>query len=314
MIIISSHTRQLFKWLKGEKMKHFIKIIKGSFVGMGSILPGVSGSMIAAILNIYQDLITALNQFTKHPIKSIRDVWQYIVGVIVGLGLGFIFIKLFFEAAPIPLTLLFIGFILGAIPGLKKEVYSTHYKWHHVFIVFLAMIIMISLLFIQESTASNGSIFGYIIVFLIGAITAISIITPGLSGATILMALGYFQILIDLGDDIVRAILTLDFSAIISELPTLLILLIGALLGLIFMGKVMFQVLKRFRLHFYLAVFGIVIISPFNILFTLQENTDQNVFNTPWYVWFIGVLMFILGIYITYTISKKEIKTEGNND
>ena len=44
-------------------MKNIIKIIKGSFVGMGSILPGISGSMVAAILKIYQALIDALNDF-----------------------------------------------------------------------------------------------------------------------------------------------------------------------------------------------------------------------------------------------------------
>jgi putative membrane protein len=300
--------------LKGETMRHIIKVIKGSFVGMGSILPGISGSMIATILNIYQDLITALNKFTKHPIKAIKDVWQYIVGVIVGLGLGFIFIKLFFDAAPIPLTLLFIGFILGAIPGFKKEVYSKKYQWHHFLVVAISITLMISLLFVQERTASNGSFIAYLVVFLIGAITAISIITPGLSGATILMALGYFQVLIDLGDDVIRAFLTFNFSAIAAEIPMLLMLLLGALIGLIFMGKVMYHVLKRYRLHFYLAVLGIVIISPFNILFTLQENTDQNVFITPWYVWFIGVIMLFIGIYTTYMISKKETKTEDYHD
>ena len=107
-------------------MNHLIKIIKGSLVGMGSILPGVSGSMIAAVLNIYQDLIEALNAFTKHPIQSIVKVWQYIVGVFVGLGLGFIFISTFLDVAPIPLSLLFIGFIIGAIPGLKKEIKSDN--------------------------------------------------------------------------------------------------------------------------------------------------------------------------------------------
>jgi putative membrane protein len=295
-------------------MGHIIKIIKGSFVGMGSILPGISGSMIATILNIYQDLITALNQFTRHPIQAIKDVWQYIVGVLVGLGLGFIFIKVFYDAAPIPLTLLFIGFILGAIPSFKKEIYTKHYQWHHFLVVVISIALMVGLLFVQERNASSGSILEYLVVFLIGAITAISMITPGLSGATILMALGYFQILIDLGDDVIRAFLTFDFSAIASEIPMLMMLFLGALTGLIFMGKVMYQVLKRFRVHFYLSVLGIVIISPFNIMFTLQENTEQNVFMVPWYIWVIGVIMFFIGIFTTYTISKKETKTEDSHD
>jgi len=38
-------------------MKTMIKMIKGGFIGMGNILPGISGSMIAVILNIYKELI-----------------------------------------------------------------------------------------------------------------------------------------------------------------------------------------------------------------------------------------------------------------
>jgi len=151
-------------------MNHLIKIIKGSLVGMGSILPGISGSMIAAILNIYQDLITALNNFTKHPIKSIINVWQYIVGVFVGLGLGFLFISSFLDVAPIPLTLLFIGFILGAIPGLKKEIKTEKYHWHHFFTMFIAMVVMVGFLFIQEQTAVVGSWTYLIIVVPIGIV------------------------------------------------------------------------------------------------------------------------------------------------
>ncbi len=102
-------------------MKNIIKIIMGSLVGMGSILPGISGSMVATILKIYQDLITALNNFTKNPIKAVLSVWQYIVGVILGYIIGFFFISTFLGLAPLPFTLLFIGFILGAVPSLKKK-------------------------------------------------------------------------------------------------------------------------------------------------------------------------------------------------
>ncbi len=294
-------------------MNHLIKIIKGSLVGMGSILPGISGSMIAAILNIYQDLITALNNFTKHPIQSIINVWQYIVGVFVGLGLGFLFISSFLDVAPIPLTLLFIGFILGAIPGLKKEIKTEKYHWHHFFTMFIAMVAMVGFLFIQEQTAVVGSWTYLIIVFFIGMITAISIIIPGLSGATMLMALGYYQTLLKLGDDIIRDFSTLNFTAISSQLPMLGLLALGIIIGLLFMGKVMYQLLKHYKVHFYFAVLGIVFISPFNILFTLQSNTTENVFQSSWYMWVIGIVLFFIGIAITYFMSKKDLVEEKKN-
>ncbi|MBN2300087.1 MAG: DUF368 domain-containing protein [Acholeplasmataceae bacterium] len=293
-------------------MKHLLKIVKGSLVGMGSILPGVSGSMIAAVLNIYQDLITALNNFTKHPIESVAKVWQYIIGVFVGLGIGFIFIRSFLDIAPIPLTLLFIGFIIGAIPGLFREIKIDKIMWHHLFVMMTAMLIMFGFLFIQEQTATTGGWYLFI-VFIIGVITAISIIIPGLSGATVLMALGYFQTLINLGGDFIDDLLIFNFSSVASQLPMLLLLVLGVIIGLLFMGKVMYQFLTHYKAHFYFAVLGIVFISPFNILFTLQANTSANVFQAKWFIWLIGVILLILGMFITYSISRKDFKEEKND-
>ncbi len=291
-------------------MKHIIKIIKGSLVGMGSILPGISGSMVATILKIYQDLITALNNFTKTPIKAILSVWQYIVGVMLGYIIGFLFISTFLDLAPLPFTLLFIGFILGAVPSLKRETKTDHYHWHHFLVLGIAMISMVGFMFIQESSSSSGSGFYYFVVFMIGVITAISLIIPGLSGATMLMAFGYFQTLITLGDDLIAAAINLDFSGVASQIPMLLILILGVLVGMIVMGKIMYQLLKHYKIHFYIAVLGIVLVSPFNILFTLQSETTNNVFQASWYIWVIGFILFILGAYISYALSKKEIKPE----
>jgi len=55
-------------------MRHIIKAAKGSLIGIGLILPGISGAMIATSLYIYEELIVALNQFTKHPIKAILNI------------------------------------------------------------------------------------------------------------------------------------------------------------------------------------------------------------------------------------------------
>jgi len=295
-------------------MKHLIKIIKGSFVGMGSILPGISGSMIAAILKIYQDLIQALNQFTKEPLNSIKAVWQYILGVFIGFGLGFVLIKLFYQNAPIPITLLFIGFIIGAIPSLKSEIKGMNIKWHHILVFILAITTMVGLLFLNERSSQIDSWTEYFIVFFIGIITAIALITPGLSGATILVALGYFHILVNLGDALIKALITFDFSSIINLLPMLLILVLGVIVGLILIGKVMYLVLQKYKFHFYTAILGIVFISPFNILFTLQSSTNENVFQVKWFIYLIGIILLIIGIFTTYKLSQTKIKTEENHD
>ena len=289
-------------------MKHLLKMIKGSFVGMGSILPGISGSMIAAILNIYQDLIEALNKFTKHPIQSIIDVWQYIVGVLVGFGIGFFLINLVYQQQPLPITFLFIGFILGAIPSLVKEIKAHRLTWQHGLVFVLSIAMMIGLLFVKEGNSSASSWVEYIIVFVIGFITAISLITPGLSGATILIALGYYTFFIDFGEGFIRAVISLDFAEIMNQIPKFIILLLGVLVGLVLMGKVMYYVLKHYRSYFYSAVLGIVVISPFNVLFTLQDSTTENVFHAHFGYYIIGILLLFVGMYVAYMLSTKKLE------
>ncbi len=132
--------------------------------------------MVAAILKIYQYLIDALNDFLKRPIKSILSVWEYIVGVILGFIIGFVFIDLFYDIAPIPITFLFIGFILGAIPSLIKEVKLKSYKWHHYLTFFIAILAMIGFIFIKESENNPDSLFYYISVFFVGVIYAVALI------------------------------------------------------------------------------------------------------------------------------------------
>ena len=182
--------------------------------------------------------------------------------------------------------------------------------WHHLLVMIIMIIIMISFMFIQEGSNNPGGWTYYVIVFVIGLITSAALITPGLSGATLLLAVGYFNILIDLGDDVVRALVTLNFTEIAAYLPMLLILFSGLVVGLIVMGKIMYQVLIRYRIHFFYGVLGIVIISPINILITLQDNVTGNVFQAPWHTYFISALCFAVGLYLTHIITKIGQKTE----
>lgn len=290
-----------------------IKIIKGSLVGLGSILPGISGSMVATILKIYEDLVIALNQFTKKPIAAILSIWQYLLGILLGYIIGFFLIKIVFEAFPIPFTLLFIGFILGSIPSVTKENKGIKKQWHHYLVMGLAILTMIGFMFVQESTASTVNWTYYLIVFLIGFITAASLITPGLSAATLLMALGYFHLLIGLVDDVIKAIITFNFQEILPFIPMLLTLAIGVLVGMIVMGKLMYVVIKRYKVHFYIAVLGIIIISPFNILFELDQSTQDSIFAQTWYLWFIGVILCIIGFLSTYFLATKGPKEEHHD-
>ena len=43
--------------------KIFLGFLKGIFIGLANIIPGVSGGTIAVILGIFDDLIDTINNF-----------------------------------------------------------------------------------------------------------------------------------------------------------------------------------------------------------------------------------------------------------
>lgn len=291
-------------------MKTLIKFIQGACVGMASILPGISGSMVATLLNIYHTLIEALNRLTKHPFKAILSVWEYMVGVAIGFGIGFVVIDRLYERIPLPLTFLFIGLILGAIPSFVKELKKEKTRWHHLLTMGLTMIVMILFLFVRETTQHPGDITYYLVVFVIGFLYATALIIPGLSGSTLLMALGFFQILLVLGNDAIDALFSLNFTELFRQLPLILILAIGIVTGLIVMGKVMYRILEKHEKHFLYGVLGIVFVSPFNILFTLQDNTSENVFQASWILWALAISFLVTGTFITYRLTQTKTPKE----
>ena len=51
-------------------MKFLFDIIKGAFIGVANIIPGVSGGTMAVSMGVYDKLIEAINKLTKEFKKS----------------------------------------------------------------------------------------------------------------------------------------------------------------------------------------------------------------------------------------------------
>ena len=54
--------------------KDFLLFLKGFFMGIANIIPGVSGGTIALITNIYEDLIFSLKSFNYRALKLILNL------------------------------------------------------------------------------------------------------------------------------------------------------------------------------------------------------------------------------------------------
>jgi len=292
-------------------MKSIIKIIKGGLVGIGNSLPGISGSMIAVIINIYQELIDAVNNIFTHPIQAIKSVWTYAVGAIIGIALGFIISVYLLDLAPLPVTLLFIGFIVGAIPTLYKQIHKKTLRWHHFLVFAGAALLMLSVLFLGEGQGNYEGFWYHVSVVFVGFIYAIAMIIPGLSGATMLIAFGFYDVIPNILKAFAESVISLDFASFFSQLPVVLLLIAGAVVGIVIMGKIMAGFMKKYPEHFIAAVLGIVVVSPINILILLQREYESNVFDKPWYIFVISGVLFMIGVILTLLLEKKNSRKEG---
>lgn len=281
-----------------------LKILKGILVGLGGILPGVSGGMIAASFNVYEELVGALDDFTKKPIKAVINIWEYLVGIVVGVLLGIILITTIFDKFPIPITLLFIGLILGGIPEIKNKLKFKELNYKHYLTMGIMVALMIGLLFLKEVTVANLGFFQYI---LAGFLIAVSLIVPGLSGTMILLALGiYINIIKDTIKLFINSIFTFDISSALSLSPAIILIGLAAVITLIGLAKPINYLLKNKSNYFNIAVLGILVVSPFNIIWSLyQDDTYGASFNNIGALTIIAsLILFIIGLVLALYLAK----------
>ena len=185
-------------------MKSLILVIKGFIMGIANIIPGVSGGTLALTLGIYEDFINAISHFFSDLKKNIK----FLLPVFVGIGLSLVtmsnVISYALDKAPIPTAMFFMGLVLGGIPMLYGKVKNTKdmKKASSYIIMSLTFALVMILAFsnqifgsgLGEVNLTNISVGGYITLFLVGIISAATMVIPGISGSLVLMLLGFKSI------------------------------------------------------------------------------------------------------------------------
>ncbi|MFP4567536.1 MAG: DUF368 domain-containing protein [Candidatus Woesearchaeota archaeon] len=223
---------------------YFLLYIKGLFMGLFDLVPGISGGSVALIAGIYEDLIFEINNvfsFLKSLLSfnfnKIKTAWLNIsIVFIVILGVGIIsgiFLSVF--------TLSFLlknyfvetmGFIAGLIllSGIllsKKYLSKNNYLFG---VIGLCLGIVISIL-----SPIAGHSFSFFQIFLLGAITITAMILPGISGALILLLLGGYDFML------------FALKNISDNYLVVIIFLLGAVMGLGVFSRGISYLLKKYH-------------------------------------------------------------------
>lgn len=172
--------------------KNILYALQGAIVGVGAILPGVSGGVLCVAFGIYEPMMALMT----HPRSALPRYYKMFIPFLIGWAAGFTVlargVEILFDLSPTVALLLFFGLICGTLPELFKaaERSDRDGSWTP-FVISLSL----AYLFFQLlETSINTTIPPSFAAFLLcGALWGLSLIIPGLSSSTILIFLGLFE-------------------------------------------------------------------------------------------------------------------------
>ncbi len=227
------------------------RIFQGVLIGLGAVLPGISGGVLSVIFGIYKPIM----ELISHPFANFKTHVPKLIPVIIGGIIGFLgianLLAFFLEKYPAPSVCLFIGLITGMLPSLFREAGEQGRTKGSFISLFVCMAVIFLVLNVlnMSSVTIVPNFFWYVFC---GFCLALSIIAPGMSFSTLLMPLGLYTPFID-------GIGHLDFSILIPGG-------IGALLTIIALAKAVNALFTHYYSIAFHGIVGIVIAATVMII------------------------------------------------
>ena len=256
-------------------------MLAGFLIGMGMVLPGVSGGVIAVILNVYDKIIFSVNNFFDNKKENGIFLGKIVLALIAGAILSANLLTYFFEHYMVEMSYLFIGLVLGTVPLIVDNYKEKSDKPLNYFILLFVMIISILLTtFLKGNLIELGNKNSFLGLFLAGFLFMVGKIVPGLSSSIMLSIIGQYDLLLTAFSN------PIDFVS--SNFINFIIILVGLIVGLVISMKTMSYLLKKYYSVTYSVIIGFVIGSVV-VLY-------------PGIFSFVGVLFFLIGLVTSFGI------------
>ena len=259
--------------------------LKGLIIGLGKIIPGVSGALLAINLNVYEKLVMAVTNFFDDVRNNIKFLLPLILGIMVSIIIGSNVIVFLFNNYRFITMLFFLGLIIGGTYIFSKKIC---FNIRCIMIIFLFLIIILLFNLIDIQYHFNSIMITY---FFGGYIEILASIVPGISGTSILMSLGIY-------DEILNMVANLfNLKYVLDNVERYLFYIYGMLLSFIINIYIINYLINKYRDIVYIIVLCLSVISIIFLLFkvfALKWTMEDLIF---------GIIFFIGGIVISWKLS-----------
>ena len=264
-----------------------LQLFQGALIGLGAVLPGISGGVLCVVFGIYKTIMELL----ANPFKNFKTHVPKLIPILIGGAVGFLgianLLAYFLEKYPDTSVCLFVGLIAGMLPSLFREAGEKGRTSGSFFSMGIAMSVIFALLgWLEIASVTITPNFGWYL--FCGFCLALSVIAPGMSFSTLLMPLGLYTPFVD-------GIGHLDFAILIPAG-------IGALATVICLAKAVNALFDHYYNLAFHAIIGIVIAATVMIIpfdsFTVSGS--QTMINLAFLV--IGIIAALILDYFNQKV------------
>jgi len=245
------------------------RAICGFVIGIGAVLPGVSGGILAISLGVYENMMLAIGNLFHGFKKNLKYLLPLGIGGVIGILLTSNVLSLLVARYEVQLLSLFTGLVLGSLPELFAEVRLDGPKLSRKHIVAALLGLGFVLLFAlgEFTTIGNAEVTELTIpgALIAGAVLSVGTIIPGISSSFILVYLGLYPVVIATIAGVLdlKLLATSGIGAVIQNLGAHflpLVAMVGAFgLVSIIIIKFVNRMLRRHHATSYAAVIGFVL-------------------------------------------------------
>lgn len=271
-------------------LKSIKDLVVGALVGIVSMLPGASGSTVAVIFGIYERLIADLASIRHKLLKDLKFIIPLAFGILIGMFVCAVGLEWLTTNWEVPMMFFFAALILIQIPDIVRlSDDGQPITRNNMIALAIGFVIMFAFFFIGqlnngEATDGDSSV---ILMFFAGMILAISKLAPGISGSTVLLALGLFN-------PFMKAFSNLDIGYLLP-------ILIGLVIGVLVFARIVDYCMKNYKKSTYSAIIGLTVGSVITVsLNGLIDATTDDIIAI--------IIAIIAGLVLGYMLSKIAVR------
>ncbi len=266
-------------------MNSIVLIVKGFIIGTGKIIPGVSGSLLAFALGVYEDAILAITHFFKDIKGNIIYLGKLGLGIICSIILFSNLVIYLLDKYYVYTIMLFVGLICGTMPYILKEVKISRKR--NILFIFLALFIVYCINYFKTSTIfiPQNNILNYFYIIFIGFIDAATMIIPGISGTATFIMMGCYDFVLHI------------FSNPFANIFYFILFALGIFIGIGFISLVISYLLKKHKEPLFLMIIGFSISSIWYLILKILPLLNFGNIITV-------ILLYIIGFILSLTVEK----------